>query len=110
MKLLFVNIVLIFFTTAVIAGNWTSGGSLHKSNVGKWRSASESNKLATAADWALVSPAVKKAVKITNDIDQLKPLAKRLVSCVDIISAELPSKQKISSVGALCMKNMKLIK
>jgi len=85
-------------------GAWYEGGNLHRKTVRSWKNASYSNKLATAADWALTSPKVKRIVKNSSSINTLKPFAKELVSCVDEASSGTGyEKQDVSGVAASCM-------
>ena len=37
---------------AATAGAWNRGGTLHRATVAEWHRATDSNRLATAADWA----------------------------------------------------------
>lgn len=62
---------------------WYSGGSLHRASVGEWRSASNRNRLATAADWAMIHGAVKDKVTRSGSIETLRPFAVDLVTCVN---------------------------
>ena len=39
--------------TLTVEKQWYSGGTLHDSTMGQWRSASEADRLATAADWLM---------------------------------------------------------
>ena len=75
---------------------WYAGGSLHRANVGEWRSASRSNRLATAADWALTGSAIKNKVMKSDSIETLRPFANDLVTCVD----EAASPSGYDDVGA----------
>lgn len=62
---------------------WYTGGTLHSGSVAEWNGATYANKLATAADWAMTAPQIKKKVKNSGSIDTLKPFAIELVICVN---------------------------
>ena len=66
-----------------VASKWYEGGSLHRANVGEWRRATYSNKLATAADWALTHRGVKARVMGSGSIANARPYALDLVRCID---------------------------
>ena len=56
--------------------NWYSGGTLHRSTVEEWNNASYSDKLATAADWALNgSSKLRSKINNSDNIEILKPYA-----------------------------------
>lgn len=83
---------------------WYEGGSLHRVTVGEWRRGAFDNKLATAADWALAHPAVKRQVQTSHSINTLKPFALQLMLCVNEAAAgEGYDNQGASELGAACM-------
>ena len=84
-------------------GKWYEGGSLHRANVGQWRRATYSNKLATAGDWAMTHPRVKAKVMGSGSIENARPYAVDLVRCVD--AAAGPSGYAglgVSQLAAVC--------
>ena len=64
------------------ATKWFEGGDLHKATVGKWKSASYENKLATCGDW-LTSTKWKNRLNSPQDIEKLKTKAAIFVSGLD---------------------------
>ena len=70
-------------TTTAQAGSWYEGGTLHDSTVRQWRSASYANKLATAADWATVMLSSDVGIGLPDSVDELRPYAEALVTCLD---------------------------
>ena len=69
--------------TAVSRSKWYNGGTLHKATVNQWKRSAYSNKLATAADWAITIPKIKAQVMRSGNIDTLRPFASELLICVD---------------------------
>lgn len=69
--------------------SWSSGGTLHNVASSEWVAATEENKLATAADWALAFPYVQAVVDFTEGGDLL-PFASVLESCVSDSAAGQP--------------------
>jgi hypothetical protein len=98
-------IVLFIFPLFVSADNsWYEGGALHRATVSQWNKASYSNKLATAADWAMVRPKIKDKVEQTGDMETLKPFAVELIQCVDEAAAGKGyDNMKVSELAASCM-------
>ena len=62
---------------------WYEGGNLHNADLATWKTASYENKLATAADWAIITIRVKNDFNKSGNIDIVKPLAISLVKCID---------------------------
>lgn len=81
---------------------WYEGGGLVDATLGEWRAASDRDKLATAADWALVAPEVKAEVKAAPTMEALRPHARRLVDCID--RRQLRDREPVVEVAALCMR------
>lgn len=75
---------------------WFQGGTLHNATVGEWKSGTNRDKLATAADW-LSSTIWKGKLRSMQDFDQLKVKAQRLVNAVD----EVAVKQGTDSIKAM---------
>ena len=90
-------------STAIASDDWYSGGSLHRATVGQWKMASYSNKLATAADWAITRPFVENQVRKKGSMDALKPFATQMMNCVDqAADGEGYSNTKVSELAAAC--------
>lgn len=67
---------------------WYEGGTLHNKNALAWQVASQRNKLATCADFVtnmwqkkMLKPSIEKNIV---SLDDIKPLAKKLVVALDI--------------------------
>ncbi len=85
---------------------WYEGGTLHKSTVAQWKRAVRRNKIATAADWVMVScPSVKELATSSGDINKVKPYAESLVKNVDIAveGNTVNEQQKITGIVAPLM-------
>jgi hypothetical protein len=101
--------LLLFVATTSSAGNkWYSGGSLHKSTVLQWKNGTQANQIATAADWALTRPAIKKKVLKSGSMDTLKPYAYNLVQCInEATKGNESNKMDTAEIAAACMVLMK---
>lgn len=85
-------------------GNWYAGGTLHRSTVAEWNTATYANKVATAADMALVSAQVQVLVLDSRSMDTLKPFAIALVNCVDAgTSSPGNADKEVTKLAACCM-------
>ena len=62
---------------------WYSGGTLHRATVAEWRRATYANKLATSADWAITRPGVRAKVMRSGSIENIRPYAVQMLTCVD---------------------------
>lgn len=102
-------IVLFIFPLFVSADNsWYEGGTLHRATVSQWNKASYANKLATAADWAMIRPKIKDKVEQSRDMETLKPFAVELVQCVNEAAAGKGyDNMKVSELAASCIILMK---
>ena len=54
---------------------WYEGGNLHRAPVSQWNNSSYANKLATAADMALMSPSIESKVRSSGSMNTLRPYA-----------------------------------
>ncbi len=101
----------VLFTPSILVSadnSWYEGGALHRATVSQWNEASYANKLATAADWAMVRPKIKDKVEQSRDMKTLKPFAIELVKCVDEAAAGKGyDHMKVSELAAGCMILMK---
>lgn len=95
--------ILFALSAPAFAAKWYEGGSLHRSNIGTWHTATYQNKLATSADWVLQSPSVKNAVKKSGSIDTTKKYASQLVTCIDKAAGGAGNSEKTSGIAASCM-------
>lgn len=83
---------------------WYQNGSLHRSSVAEWKSATYENKLATASDWAINSSKIKEKVMKSGSMDTLKPFAAELVTCVNnAASGQGYGNTKTIELAATCM-------
>lgn len=80
---------------------WYRGGTLHRATVKEWREADYTNRLATAADWALTM--LEKSGNKPADTDALKPFAVDLEACVSTTAASgYADGQSVSELAAAC--------
>ncbi len=96
--------------TVFAEGQWYEGGTLHKADIATWKSASSVNKLATAADWTLISPAVKEKVQSSGNMDTNKPFAQELVTCIDTATNDVEISGGVTDIAASCMVLMGWLK
>jgi hypothetical protein len=89
---------------------WYAGGGLHSSSVQEWRKSTYENKLATAADWTLASPSVKKTVQDSGDINTNKFFAKELVTCIDKAIEGVDISGGATDIAVSCMVIMGWLK
>ena len=82
---------------------WYVGGTLHKSNLKEWKSASDKDKLATCADF------VASNKDYEGDMDKMKSDAQELLDCINevAISSELEN-EKTSATAAACVLLLKI--
>lgn len=92
------------FSSFVFAGNWYEGGTLHKTTVSTWKSATNENKLATSADFVMVVPSIKSTVLKSGSIDTAKVFAKELVTCIDTATngVNVPN-DAVTTMATSCM-------
>ena len=90
-----------------MAGHWYVGGTLYNATVGEWHKSSYENKLATAANWTLVQPTIRKISRKSSSMETVRPYARELVACMDQVSVgdSLADKNE-SSLAETCMASM----
>ena len=81
---------------------WYEGGTLGEATIEEWSSATERNRLATAADWA--ARYVEGADISTEPRDRLFPLSLAFRMCVDLHAPEVPDPEDTMAitVGLAC--------
>ena len=90
-----------------IAGHCYVGGTLYNATAGELHKSSYENKLATAANWTLMDPNIRKVSNKSSSMETVRPYAIELVACVDQISVgESYAKKNVSSLAAACMVSM----
>ena len=90
-----------------MAGHWYVGGNLYNATAREWHQSSLENKLATAANWTLMQPNIRKISQKSSSMETVKPYAIELVACVDMISVGNSYADKnVSSLAAACMVSM----
>ena len=90
-----------------IAGHWYVGGTLYDATAGEWQKSSYENKLATAANWTLMDPNIRKISYKSSSMETVRPYAIELVACVDQISVgDSYAKKDVSSLAAACIVSM----
>ncbi|MDO6527374.1 hypothetical protein Q4519_16975 [Motilimonas sp. 1_MG-2023] len=85
---------------------WYEGGNLHKSSIVAWKNASYENKLATSADWAIVSPRIKNIIEKSGTMDTNKTFARELVTCIDTATAAEDLSGETVDIALSCMALM----
>ncbi|WP_146071860.1 hypothetical protein [Marinobacterium lutimaris] len=96
--------------SALAEGKWYENGNLHNADISSWKSASHSNKLATAADWVFISPAIKEKIKSSGSMNTAKPFAQELVKCVSGATDGVNYNGAVTEVAASCMVLMGWLK
>jgi hypothetical protein len=87
-----------------MAGHWYVGGTLFNITVREWQKSSHENKLATAANWTLMQPSIRKISQKNSTMETVRPYAIEPVACVDQVTVEDSyADKKVSSLGAACM-------
>jgi len=78
---------------------WYIGGTLHKSNLKEWKSASDKDKLATCGDF------VARVKDYEGDMDKLKSDAQDVLDCIDevAISPELGNEKTVETAAACAL-------
>ena len=66
-----------------MAGHWYVGGTLFNVTVREWQKSSHENKLATAANWTLMQPSIRKTSQKSSTMETVRPYAIELVACMD---------------------------
>jgi hypothetical protein len=90
-----------------IAGHWYVGGNLYNATAGEWHKSSYENKLATAANWTLMDPNIRKISNKSSSMETVRPYAIELVACVDQVSVgDSYAKKNVSSLAAACIVSM----
>jgi hypothetical protein len=90
---------------------WYVGGTLHKGTGKDWRTATDSNRLATAADF--VAKAIKSdLLNITfENMDDLKHYAVELSTCLtEFLKTELTDTRSVADSATMCVVTMGWIK
>ena len=90
-------ILILFITSAIYAGEWYEGGTLHNATLREWYSASYQNRLATSAD--LIA-----AVKLAKDMKQLKERAIELENYITTVAKDpISHDQEVKGIAAIGM-------
>ena len=101
MALLFAN------PSQIRAAHWYVGGTLYNATAGEWHKSSHENRLATAANWTLMQPNIRKISSKSSSMETVRPYAIELVACVDQVSVgDNYADKKVSSLAAACMVSM----
>jgi hypothetical protein len=90
-----------------MAGHWYVGGTLYNATAGEWQQSSHENRLATAANWTLMQPSIRKISKKSSSMETVRPYAIELVACMDQISVgDSYADKNVSSLAATCMVSL----
>lgn len=91
---------------AIEASKWYENGTLHQSNLKEWKQANYNDKLATSADFIFAAnKSIKEAVLESGDLNNLKPFADSLVTCIDkgTEETEILDDHPVGDSAAICM-------
>jgi hypothetical protein len=82
--------------------SWFSGGTLHKSTIKEWRSASYANRLATAADFIAATQNVD-----YGNMAKFKQMATDLETCISTAAeGGAADNEQTSFISALCLTQL----
>lgn len=114
----FLNLLTFFFILFVMpcsglyAEEWDKGGNLHNASVYRWAKASETNRLATSADWFLAmtkesNPTLLKELKAMDKSDYaatFKYYSTRLERCISekLAMKTVRAEDKVSDYAYKC--------
>jgi len=86
--------------------HWYSGGTLHMAKMKQWSQTAYANRLATSADF--VTTMLQMDGKRIPPVDQLKPIAMELETCISTSNkGGVANTQKVSTMAAACWILMK---
>ena len=89
-----------------MAEHWYMGGTLYSANAWQWQESPHENRLATAANWALMQPGIRRTGKKQHN-GYGQPYTIELAGCIDRVSAgEFYAEETIPSLAAACMVSM----
>ena len=74
---------------------WYEGGTLHQATVAEWNGASDSNKLATAADFAT-------SALHPRTTEEVRTPAREMKDCISTAAQSAPPHKQVSELGAVC--------
>ena len=93
----FAILLVLVSTSPTMGAEWYEGGTLHKSTVAEWRSASSQNRLATAADFTAA------ILKDTSTFDEALRRTPAMLVCINEASkARSVDTQEVATVAAAC--------
>lgn len=104
MRFMVALLVTIAWSNSAIA-QWYSGGTLTNSysDGEAWTKASKQNRLASAADMALVGIGTEKFQRHASSINDLRPYATELRVCIDEAYGPSTMRMKVTEIGAACI-------
>lgn len=74
---------------------WYAGGTLHKATASEWLRATDSNRLATSADWVTATIGIETQAKHKEQSEELK-------ECVDETAEVSPPEMKAAELAVSC--------
>ena len=99
-KMILAGILAGLFVGPSVASEWYNGGTLHRSNLATWSSASDQNRLATSADY---TTAMMKGRKDWRSMEEVKAWARQLQRCIDEVAVDRSlGSLSASEIGASC--------
>lgn len=88
-----------------LAAEWYQGGNLHDGTLADWRTATASNRLATAADFATGALGDAR-IRAMGSASELRPYAAALMTCIDGVAADSQVNLRTVEVAAACFMLM----
>lgn len=86
---------------------WYHGGNLKEANGYQWRTATHSNRLATAAEFAKVGHKLGWITASISSVNDLRPHAEMIEQCVtEATSDPITDNEEASTFAALCIKTL----
>jgi len=82
---------------------WMDGGNLHSVNIDTWLNATESNKLATCADF-LATYMSRKSANFSVLDKKFRKKAEALKLCIDVELYDVDGSEKVTATVVKCLK------
>lgn len=91
-----------------IAEEWYEGGTLHEAAISEWQTATQRDKMATAADWTATIVGVDR-LKALGGMTALQFFSAELVTCLDGATEDMEvemTDEQINTYAGLCAMMM----
>jgi len=122
-KKLVLSLIVLLYISESSAAEWYEGGTLSGAGILEWQNSTSKNKVATSADMAAslyLDKKLKSSISSNiNGMDDLKPLAINLASCIEAASKKdlnpdvnnkMYANQTVSGFAAICIITMEWTK